>query len=70
MPAWQTWVGIAFDVARQKGAQFESTGRAPPMGAQAVMTVAAEVWREDRERYEQMTEEQAREVLSRELSVD
>jgi len=69
MPAWQTWVAVAFDVAQAKGAQFESNQDSPPRTAQDVMSIAAEVWTEDTDRYRQMTEEQARQKLSKEITV-
>lgn len=67
MPRYNQWTSIAFDVAKQKGAQF--TGN-PPTAAGQIISVAAEVWRENPEKYRNMTESQARDVLERELNVE
>lgn len=66
MPRYSKWTEIAFDVAQQKGVRI---GGQPPNEASAVIQVAAEVWSEDKERYRQMTVEQAREVLNDEITV-
>lgn len=66
MPRYSTWTSIAFDVARSKGARFEGS---VPNGAEDVISVAASVWSEDKERYRAMTEQQARAVLEDEIQV-
>lgn len=66
MPRYSKWTSIAFDVARNKGATFEGS---VPNGAEDVISVAAAVWSEDRERYRAMTESQARAVLEDEIQV-
>jgi hypothetical protein len=66
MVRYSTWTSIAFDVAKSKGATF--TGN-PPTAAADIISVAAEVWRENPERYKQLTEAQAREVLDQEITV-
>lgn len=67
MPRYSTWTQIAFEVARSKGARI---GGQPPNEASDIVSLAAEIWSEDKQRYRQMTESQAREVLSREITVD
>jgi hypothetical protein len=66
MVRYSTWTSIAFDVAKTKGVQFEGN---PPTASAQILSVAAEVWSEDKERYKNMTEEQARAVLNREITV-
>lgn len=66
MPKYSTWTSIAFDVAKAKGANISGT---PPNGASDVISLAAEVWREDPDRYKRMSRSEARDVLQREISV-
>lgn len=66
MPRYSTWTGIAFDVARSKGARI---GGQPPNEASEIIKLAAEIWSEDKQRHRQMTEAQARELLEREIDV-
>ncbi len=58
MVSWQTFVEIAFDVAEQKGAQFAGITEGG-----AFMSDLGEVWTQEKERYKQMTEAQARSEL-------
>lgn len=58
MVSWQTFVSIAFDTAKGKGAQFEGIDD----GADFV-TQLSEVWNSDKQRYKQMTERQIRNQL-------
>lgn len=66
MPRYSRWTSIAFDVAKDKGVQFSGS---PPVEAASVISVAAEVWRENPDRYRAMTEQQARDVLEQEIQV-
>lgn len=66
MPRYSAWTRIAFDVARSKGARI---GGQPPNEASEIIKLAAEIWSEDKQRYRQMTESQARDVLEREITV-
>lgn len=66
MPKYSQWTSIAFDVARSKGAKFSGS---PPSAASDIISVAADVWSEDPDRYRRMTKQQAREVLSDEIQV-
>ena len=59
MVSWQTFVKLAFDEAKRKGAQFQNIDE----GGDFMEDVAA-VWQEDKERYKQMTEKQARNAIS------
>lgn len=67
MPRYNQWTSIAFDVAKQKGVQFDGN---PPTAAADIISVAADVWRENPDEYRNMTRKQAREVLNRELTVE
>lgn len=58
MVSWQTLVSIAFDIADMKGAQFENID-----DGGGFLEDLAEVWRQDKSRLKQMTEEQARNYL-------
>ena len=59
MVSWQTFVAIAFDEAKAKGATFDGIDE----GGDFMEDVAA-VWQDDKERYKQMTERQARNAIS------
>ena len=59
MVSWQTFVELAFDEAKRKGATFDGIED----GGTFMEQVAA-VWQSDKERYKQMTERQARNELS------
>ena len=67
MPRYNRWTSIAFDVAKSKGVQF--TGN-PPTAAGQIISVAADVWNENPDKYRNMTESQARDVLTREIQVE
>lgn len=58
MVSWQTFVSIAFDTAKGKGAQFEGIDDGGDF-----LTQLSEVWEADKERYIQMTERQVRNDL-------
>jgi delta 1-pyrroline-5-carboxylate dehydrogenase len=66
MVRYSTWTSIAFDVAKAKGVQFEGN---PPTASAQILSVAAEIWSEDKEKYLGLTEEQARRVLEQEITV-
>lgn len=59
MVSWQVFVSIAFDEAKRKGAEFENIDE----GGDFMEDVAA-VWQADKERYKQLTEQQARNEIS------
>jgi len=58
MVTWQTLVEIAFDVADDKGAQFQGISD----GGQ-FMSQLAELWSQNKETWKQYTEQQARQEL-------
>lgn len=58
MVSWQTMVGLAFDIAERKGAQFENISD----GGQ-FMSELSELWAQDKEQIIQMTESQAESYL-------
>lgn len=58
MVSWQTMVSIAFDIAEQKGAEFENIAEGG-----AFMSDLSEVWSADQDRIKQMTRQQARDYL-------
>jgi hypothetical protein len=60
MVSYQTFVTLAFDVARQKGAQFDGIDD----GGDFLSDVAA-LWSSNTEQYRQMTQQQARNALER-----
>lgn len=59
MVSYQTFTSIAFDVADKKGGSFGDIDD----GAEFIREVAA-VWNQNKERYQQMTESQARAELN------
>jgi len=60
MVSWQTFVSLSFDEAKRKGAQFKNIEE----GGDFMQDVAA-VWEDDKERYKQMTEQQARNAIKK-----
>jgi uncharacterized protein YbjQ (UPF0145 family) len=58
MVSWQTFVAIAFDEAKAKGATFQGIDEGGDF-----MEDVARVWQSDKERYKQMTEQQARNAI-------
>lgn len=60
MVSWQTFVEIGFDVAEQKGAQFEGITEGG-----AFMSDLGDVWSQNKQKYKQLTEEQTRNELER-----
>lgn len=58
MVSWQKFVELAFDEARRKGATFDGIDEGGDF-----MSDVAEVWQSDKERYKQMTEQQARNAI-------
>jgi len=58
MVSWQTLVSIAFDIAEQKGAQFDGIEE----GGKFLNDLSA-VWQTDKAQIKQMTEQQARNYL-------
>lgn len=70
MVSYQTMTKLAFEVAREKGAQFEGGGSSgPPANAQAIIRLVSELWQEDKQRLKSMTEAQARSRLGEEIEV-
>lgn len=63
MVSWQTFVSLAFDEAKRKGAQFENIDDGGDF-----MSDVAEVWQSDKESYKQMTEKQARNAIRQMVS--
>jgi len=63
MVTWQKFVSLAFDEAKAKGATFDGIDE----GGDFMEDVAA-VWSSDKDRYKQMTEKQARNVISNMVS--
>jgi len=59
MVSWQKFVELAFDEAKRKGASFDGIDE----GGDFMEDVAA-VWQQDKQRYKQMTEQQARNAIS------
>jgi len=58
MVSWQTFVEIAFDVADDKGAQFAGITEGG-----AFMSDLGDLWSEEKQKYKQMTQQQARREL-------
>ena len=58
MVSYQTLTSIAYDVAKQKGAEFVGIS-----SGQEVIAVVSECWNEDSEKLKQMTEQQARQYM-------
>lgn len=58
MVSYQTFVKLAFDEAKAKGAQFEGIDE----GGDFITDVAA-LWQAEKETYKQLTERQARKRL-------
>jgi hypothetical protein len=59
MVSWQTFVSIAFDVAKGKGATFDGIDEGGDF-----LTQLSEVWNGDRQELKQMTERQAENYLN------
>lgn len=59
MVSYQEFTSIAFDVAESKGGTFEGIQE----GGQFIREVAT-VWNQNKERYKQMTQKQARAELN------
>jgi len=59
MVTWQTFVSLAFETAKGKGAQFEGIDEGGDF-----LTQLSRVWDEDKDRLRQMTERQAENYLS------
>lgn len=59
MVSWQKFVELAFDEAKRKGGSFDGIDE----GGDFMEDVAA-VWQQDKQRYKQMTEQQARNAIS------
>jgi len=66
MVSYQTLTAIAFEVAREKGAQFDGQR---PENATSIVQIVADEWNSDKNRYKQMTEAQARRELNGILNV-
>lgn len=66
MVSYQTLTAIAFEVAREKGAQFSGQ---QPSAATSIIEIVADEWNSDKERYRQMTEAQARRAMENVLVV-
>lgn len=60
MVSWQTFVEIAFDVAENKGAEFEGIAEGG-----AFMSDLGDLWSAEKERYKQMTKKHARDELQK-----
>lgn len=60
MVSWQTFVELAFDEAKTKGAQFQGIDDGGDF-----ITDVAEVWQADKEKLKQYTERQARNYISK-----
>lgn len=58
MVSWQTFVELAFDVADEKGAQFEGITQGGTF-----MSDLGDVWTQNKQQYKQMTEKQAKRRL-------
>jgi hypothetical protein len=59
MVSYQTMVRLAFDIAEQKGAQFDSISD----GGQFLSELSG-LWQENKQEIKQMTEDQARRYLA------
>jgi len=57
MVSYQTLTAIAFEVAREKGAEFEGER---PENARAVIEIVSTEWNDEKDEYRQMTESQAK----------
>lgn len=66
MVNYQLFMSIAFDVAREKGAQFEGQRSED---AQALMRLVSDLWNEDKARIKGMQKAQARGLLEDEIEV-
>lgn len=64
MVSYQTWTSITFEVATQKGAQFENISDS----AVFIQDVAAPIWK-DRPGLKTATRAEARQVAQSEISV-
>jgi len=58
MPSWQTFVRLAYEVADEKGAQFEGIEEGG-----AFISDLSRVWSENKQQIKQMTERQAKDLL-------
>lgn len=58
MVSWQTFVSIAFDTAKAKGAKFEGIDDGGDF-----LTQLSRVWDNDKDQLKQMTERQVRNYL-------
>jgi len=58
MVTWQTLVSIAFDIAQEKGAEFQNIE-----DGGGFLSDLSSVWEQDKDRLKQMTEQQARDYL-------
>lgn len=58
MVSWQTLVKIAFEIAKQKGAEFEGIEQ----GGQ-FMSDLADIWSENKQKYKSYNKQQARNEL-------
>lgn len=68
MPGYQKFVGLAFDVAKAKGASFETTN-GPPENSAAIMEIAAKLWTKKKDEIKPMTNAQARQLLEGAIQV-
>lgn len=63
MVSYQTFTRLGYEVARQKGAQFDGIQDGARFTSQL-----AELWNEDKEALKQFTEQQTREYLSQRVT--
>lgn len=63
MVSYQTWTSIAFEVANEKGAQFESIED----GGEAI-EVFASIWRDRKDELSRATMTEARRVANEEIT--
>lgn len=62
MVSYQTWTSIAFEVADEKGAEYENIAE----GGQAI-SIFAEIWRERQVELESATRTEARDIARQEI---
>ena len=67
MVSYQKWTSIAYEVARQKGAQIDGEGT--QQTNQQLVSVIADVWNDRKEDLSTATVSEARTIARQELSV-
>lgn len=64
MVSYQAFVSIVFETAREKGAQFDGIEDGQP-----VMTLVSELWNENKQKLQRMTQAEAKRYAQEEVEV-